>query len=87
MGQQPEVEVEVFPPIPPHQWKLASGEPLTNEIKEKCSDWTVEIRYRDGKKGLVHAYFHGDLPSDADRLSLNRQIAEFFNASVAHTHE
>lgn len=71
-------DIEVFPKIDNIRWGLASGSLLTDEIKASCVHWTLMARLSSGDTGTIHAYFHGDLPSEDELFWINKQIAEFF---------
>jgi len=76
-------DIEVFSKIDRSRWGLASGGLLTDEIKAACVQWTLMVRFSSGD-GTIHAYFHGDLPSENERFWINKQIAEFFYATVIY---
>ena len=80
MTIKPEDEVEIFPKMDTSRWGIAhSSRGIPEDVKAECSHWTVNLHYSSGEWGCVHAYFHGELPSDEDRYWINEQIAEFFN--------
>lgn len=83
MGEQSKYEIEVFPKMDNWRWGLASSSsPLADDTKEKCAHWTVNLRFSSGEKETVHAYYHGDMPSEENLFSINKQIAEFFYGVV-----
>jgi hypothetical protein len=79
----PKYEIEVFPKINSYRWGLESHGILSDEIKEECTSWSVDVRFSEQEKAEIHAYYHGIPPSDEDRITLNQQIAAFFYGTVA----
>lgn len=67
-------DIEVFPKIDRVRWGLASGGLLSEETKAQCVHWTLQVRFSSGEMGAIHAYFHGDPPSDDERFWINKQM-------------
>ena len=82
---QRELIIEVFPKVDAMRWGLASGGASNiDELRKTCAQWTLDIRLSNGEKRTVRAFFHGEMPTEDDKFSINKQIAEFFYGRVIY---